>query len=207
MNFNKSNTMSDYHNIQALLEKYWAGESTLEEERQLKGYFASGNVDERLRQYSPLFQAFREEKAVQLNKNKVVPIRPQMYWAAAAAVAILIAASTWWLFSKPGETIIVADHKKPVEQQQEVPNTATQPETTVIAQTQTPPPKPMVRQKRAIAKKDKAPVINAEEVAAMEEIKAALALVSSKIRKGRHEAAKGAAHLESMDRIFKKKEG
>ena len=41
----------------------------------------------------------------------------------------------------------------------------------------------------------------------MEEIKAALALVSSKIRKGRQEAAKGAIHLESVDRIFKKKVG
>jgi hypothetical protein len=40
---------------------------------------------------------------------------------------------------------------------------------------------------------------------AMEEIKAALALVSSKIRKGRQEAAKGAVHLETVDIMLKKK--
>ncbi len=39
----------------------------------------------------------------------------------------------------------------------------------------------------------------------MAEIKAALALVSSKIGKGRREAAKGAIYLENVDKIFKKK--
>jgi len=39
----------------------------------------------------------------------------------------------------------------------------------------------------------------------MAEIKAALALVSSKLKKGRQEAAKGASHLDNVDKIFKKK--
>ena len=42
---------------------------------------------------------------------------------------------------------------------------------------------------------------------AMEEIKAALALISSKIGKGRREAAKGAEHLDAVDKIFKKSAG
>lgn len=200
--------MSELNKIQAILEKYWEGESSIEEERQLKAYFASGTVDEQLRKYAPMFQAFREEQAVQLTKAKIVPIRPQMYWAAAASVAILLAVGAWWLFSKPDVAPIVADKALPLEQLDTAKMPAVvEPEIKAIAQAQPERPAHVVHPKKNIIKREKPQEINAEEEAAMEEIKAALALVSSKIRKGRQEAAKGAAHLESVDRIFKKKEG
>ena len=202
--------MSDFKSIQALLEKYWEGETTLEEERLIKGYFASDEVDVRLKPFAPMFQAFREEQTVQLNKGKVVPIRPQMYWAAAASIAILLAAGVWWMFSRPDDVTIIADKKQtPVEQptQNTPPERDLVPNNPVIAQTAISSPKRVFQVKRRVAKMVTKPAINAEEVAAMEEIKAALALVSSKIRKGRTEAAKGAIHLESVDKIFKKKVG
>lgn len=43
-------------NINKLLEKYWAGESSLDEERELRVYFHSGNVDTDLQVYAPLFE-------------------------------------------------------------------------------------------------------------------------------------------------------
>ena len=52
-----------------------------------------------------------------------------------------------------------------------------------------------------------APAIDAETAMAMAEIKAALALVSSKLDKGRSEAIKGASHLEAMDKVPKRKAG
>jgi hypothetical protein len=102
----------------------------------------------------------------------------------------------------------MANQDKPViEQPVNAPEQIAEPNAKVLAAIQPETPKRSVHPKRVIHKKDKAPELNAEEEAAMAEIKAALALVSSKIRKGRQEAAKGAVHLESVDRIFKKKEG
>ena len=48
--------------IKLMLEKYWAGESTLEHEAQLSAYFTSQNVEEELKVYIPLFSFFNEEK-------------------------------------------------------------------------------------------------------------------------------------------------
>jgi hypothetical protein len=204
--------MRDFNDVQTLLEKYWEGETTLEEERQIKGYFAAGNVDERLRQYAPLFQALKEEQAVQLSKAKTVPIRPQIYqwqgYAAAASVVILLAAGLWWAFSKPVDAPVMANQDKPaIETPVNTAEQVAEPNPKVLASAQSDVSKRTMHPKRVIHKKDKSPELNAEEEAAMAEIKAALALVSSKIRKGRQEAAKGAVHLESVDRIFKKKEG
>jgi nitroimidazol reductase NimA-like FMN-containing flavoprotein (pyridoxamine 5'-phosphate oxidase superfamily) len=49
------------------------------------------------------------------------------------------------------------------------------------------------------------PQERAEAEKAYAEVKAALALVSSKLNKGRTEAAKNLNHLESLDKVFKKK--
>ncbi len=45
-----------------LLEKYWEGTTTLEEEQRLKRYFASGNIDTAHEIYKPIFSAFALEK-------------------------------------------------------------------------------------------------------------------------------------------------
>ena len=50
----------DYKNINNLLEKYWEGESSLQEEETLKQYFNHGTVAPELEQYQSLFQYFKE---------------------------------------------------------------------------------------------------------------------------------------------------
>lgn len=47
-----------------LLEKYFAGITSLQEERELKAYFKSDDVSNEYRKYAPLFQAFEMEKTV-----------------------------------------------------------------------------------------------------------------------------------------------
>ena len=47
-----------------LLEKYFAGITSLQEEKELKAYFKSGCVADEHRKYVPLFQAFEMEKTV-----------------------------------------------------------------------------------------------------------------------------------------------
>lgn len=52
-----------------LLEKYWEGTTTIEEEQRLKRYFASGNIDAAHEIYKPIFSAFALEKEVGVSFN------------------------------------------------------------------------------------------------------------------------------------------
>jgi hypothetical protein len=197
--------MKNFNDIHALLEKYWEGETTLEEERALKAYFAQGAPDERLQPYAPLFQALREEQMVQLAKNKTVPLRPQAYgwqrWAAAASVALLLGAG-WWMLSKEPTNTLATDQKTETKATQPIEKQAV--ESKIPVAVAGVPSKSAQRpsKKKSVPPR---PKLNPEEEAAIAEIKAALALVSSKIGKGRREAAKGATHLDNVDKIFKKK--
>jgi hypothetical protein len=84
-------------NIQLILEKYFAGESSLDEEKQLKQYFTEADVAHELKQYQPLFQYLKEEKNIKMARQIELP-KPiphlksrQWFWkAAAAAIALLI---------------------------------------------------------------------------------------------------------------------
>ncbi|MBL7782904.1 MAG: hypothetical protein JNM22_16870 [Saprospiraceae bacterium] len=195
--------------IEALLEKFWEGDTTLEEERLLKAYFASGQVDDSLKSYAPFFQVLRQEQAVELQRPPVVTeVRPVTYnwkpWLAAASVALLLTTGWWWS-SRPNVdvpyTAEVTPETTPVTQ----PEAATQPQTAQITSETPVQSRGFFRHKTTTRKPSPAPQINEEEEKAMLEIKAALALVSSKLKKGRREAVKGTEHLETMDRVFKKK--
>lgn len=54
----------EYKNINHLLEKYWEGETSLQDEETLKHYFNNGKVAPELEQYQSLFQYFKEEQDV-----------------------------------------------------------------------------------------------------------------------------------------------
>ena len=57
----------DYNNIRKLLDKYWEGESTVQEETQLREFFTSADVPEDLKTFQPLFQFFQLEQDKNLN--------------------------------------------------------------------------------------------------------------------------------------------
>ncbi|HNP19399.1 MAG TPA: hypothetical protein PKL31_13260 [Fulvivirga sp.] len=57
----------DSSRIDKLLEKYWEGETSLEEEKELKDYFASGEVEARFNSVAPLFNYYKEEANVGLD--------------------------------------------------------------------------------------------------------------------------------------------
>lgn len=59
----------DYKNIAQLLEKYWEGETSLQEEATLKQYFNQEKVAEELQQYQPLFQFFKEEQDMSISDD------------------------------------------------------------------------------------------------------------------------------------------
>ena len=79
-------------NIEALLEKYENGETSLKEEQALKNYFSQETVAPHLEIYKPMFAYFlvnqQEQftKDVPLNTKKVVNYK----WISVAAVAVLM---------------------------------------------------------------------------------------------------------------------
>ena len=87
--------------VQALLNKYFAGETSLQEEQTLKAYFNSDAVDLSLKSYQPLFQFFKKEKEIESSKLFVVPkskevmpsglrfLRGNLIWQAAAATLVI----------------------------------------------------------------------------------------------------------------------
>jgi hypothetical protein len=89
--------------IKILLEKYFDGETTTEEENALSSYFNGDRIANDLKQYQPLFQFFKKEKEVTLSQSATYKIlnipksKPEMkvirgsskWWKAAAAIFIL----------------------------------------------------------------------------------------------------------------------
>jgi len=57
------------HNIDHILDNYWAGESTVEDEILLKDYFSNGDIQEKHQLYKELFVFFNEQSNVQYNKE------------------------------------------------------------------------------------------------------------------------------------------
>ena len=58
----------DYKYIEQLLERYWQGETTLQEETILKTFFSQPDIPEDLRKYSALF-TYEAEKAESLGDD------------------------------------------------------------------------------------------------------------------------------------------
>ena len=51
----------DYKYIEQLLERYWQGETTLQEEDILRSFFSQPDIPDNLRKYQPLFSHEQEE--------------------------------------------------------------------------------------------------------------------------------------------------
>lgn len=107
----------EYNNIKDLLEKYWAGETDLQEESTLKHYFSSADVHPSLTQYKPLFSYFQEAKeevhldsieaaVMEQIQHKAVPTQAKVIslgriLKVAAAVLVLMGA-TYFVYDNMG---------------------------------------------------------------------------------------------------------
>ncbi|MDX6182484.1 hypothetical protein SGQ44_07540 [Flavobacterium sp. Fl-77] len=100
----------ELNNIENILEKYFQGETSIAEEKQLKDYFSSSNVAQHLEQYQPMFGYFsqvKEQKSMQeipLQTKK----RNVAWLSIAASVAVLLAAGTFFYVSEKNTTPVVA---------------------------------------------------------------------------------------------------
>lgn len=103
----------DYNTIKALLDKYFAGESSLAEEAQLRSYFQRGEVHQDFQSYQALFGFFAQEKKQATSpdfEKRFAPkpparkskLRVLRIWSAAAAVLLLLTATWLWYPSEEG---------------------------------------------------------------------------------------------------------
>jgi hypothetical protein len=81
------------NSIEKLIEKYDNGETTLQEEQQLKNYFSQETVAPHLEVYKSMFQYFLQTHEEQFTKD--VPLNPRktntLYkWISVAAIAVLM---------------------------------------------------------------------------------------------------------------------
>jgi len=79
--------------IEQLLKKYDNGETSLQEEQQLKHYFTQETVAPHLEVYKSMFQYFLQTQQEQFTKD--VPLKPRktftLYkWISVAAVAVIM---------------------------------------------------------------------------------------------------------------------
>ena len=87
--------------IELLLEKYFEGETSIAEERELKTYFSSPNVAQHLRQYQSLFDYFEITK--QETTKHELPLQTKsnkgLWLSIAASVVVMLSVGTFTYFN------------------------------------------------------------------------------------------------------------
>ncbi|MBP4138850.1 hypothetical protein [Flavobacterium geliluteum] len=100
----------ELNNIENIIEKYFQGETSIAEEKQLKDYFSSSNVAQHLKQYQPMFGYFSQVK--EQKSTQEIPLQTKkrnVAWLSiAASVAVLLAAGTFFYVSEKNTTPVVA---------------------------------------------------------------------------------------------------
>ena len=165
----------DYKTIHQLLDKYWEGETSLNEEKVLKTYFNEEEVAADLQQFAPLFQyldtvempalddRFDQKLISKLEEKKIEVRSPRMiHWLMRAAAVLLLISTAFYLQKQT--PIVGTDHKEAINWEEK--------------ETMSP-----------------------EE--AWAQTKAALELVSRKMKKGSKGVSKGMSKVGSATKIIK----
>lgn len=81
----------DYKHIYILLNKYWEGESTLEEEQILQKFFRTAtNIPKDLEAERSYFVYLNTAQEIQVKPKKVAKVRQIRTWVAAASILLLL---------------------------------------------------------------------------------------------------------------------
>ena len=202
--------------IEDLLNRYWEGETTLEEERWLKDYFSTQPVPEQYRREARLFRTFRSEQSVQMPGSRgAVLLSRRFGWrgaAVAASLLLLVAAGIWWQQARSD----AEQQDMTLVAQQTIPAPVAVPATPIpippAVEENVRPAQPVHTYKNNRPRKKETPPAVIEQPdtyedpeKALAEIKAMLALVSSKINKSKKELGKGLQEVETLDIVLKKK--
>ncbi len=105
----------ELYKIEELLEKYFQGETSIAEEKELTNYFSSSNVAQHLEQYQPLFGYFSLAKE-QINPNELPELPTQkeaiskpVWWSFAASVVILLGIGMYVYTTNEAKTSVASN--------------------------------------------------------------------------------------------------
>ena len=94
--------------IDKILENYFEGETTLEEEKLLRTYFCSADVAEKHKDFIPLFRYQIAEREVKSARQVQVPSRRNYWWAAATCLAMAVGLTV--VLNRPAEDLGTYDN-------------------------------------------------------------------------------------------------
>ena len=100
------------NNISQLIEKYFQGETSLEEEKQLRAYFQQEDIAPEWKVYLPLFGLLESERSQKVGEEfetnvykKIKPTQKKTrmlyarhHWITAVAASLILVLSIWWLY-------------------------------------------------------------------------------------------------------------
>lgn len=92
----------ELYKIEQLLDKYFEGQTSIAEEKDLKNYFSQPNVAQHLKHYQSVFGYFSKSKELQFEKTIPLPSkkRSSVVWlSVAASVVIMIGVGTFAYFN------------------------------------------------------------------------------------------------------------
>jgi hypothetical protein len=100
----------ELNRIENILEKYFQGETTIAEEKELKDYFSSPDVAQHLEQYKPMFGYFSQVK--EQKSTQEIPLQTKkrnVAWLSiAASVVVLLGIGTFMYVSEKNTPPVVA---------------------------------------------------------------------------------------------------
>ena len=76
--------------VKMLLEKYFEGETSLQEERHLRDYFSSQTVDKEFSEYAPLFQYFKAKRVEKVGFRRFYDRNIMLRTLIGAAACVLL---------------------------------------------------------------------------------------------------------------------
>lgn len=93
--------------IEKILEKYFEGETSIAEEKELKAYFSSSDVAQHLEQYKPVFGYFSQAKQEQFTAT--IPLQSKrkqkrLAWLSVAASVVVMLGVGLFAYQNTSET-------------------------------------------------------------------------------------------------------
>ena len=92
--------------IEILIEKYFEGETSIAEEKELKAYFSSSDVAQHLEQYKPVFGYFYQAKQEQFTAS--IPLKSgkkqkRLAWLSVAASVVVMLGIGFFAYQNTSE--------------------------------------------------------------------------------------------------------
>jgi len=103
--------------IETILEKYFQGETSVSEEKELKNYFSSSDVAHHLVHYKPMFGYFSKATEQKFNQTILLQAKKQYvgWLSIAASVVVLLGISTFTYLHQPKQMDDLGTYESPEE--------------------------------------------------------------------------------------------